>query len=64
MAVRAIVHADQWHRRLGHINARRLEILNITEPQQIGASERDGRTLAGVTRWILKDSGLPILLSR
>lgn len=34
----------------------------VNTPQQIGVSERDGRTLAGITRCLLADSGLPKFL--
>ena len=34
----------------------------VNTPRQIGVSERDGRTLAGITRCLLADSGLPTFL--
>ena len=40
----------------------RLEFAATNTPQQIGANERVGRTLAGMVRCLLADSGLPHFL--
>lgn len=63
LAVRTEAHADQWYCRPGRINSRCLDLLNKTEPQQIGVSEGDRRTPAGITKCQLEDSGLPNFLS-
>lgn len=63
MALHAAVDADQWRRRLGHINASNLGIVNKTEPRQIGMSEGDERTLVGATKCLLEDSRLHVFLS-
>lgn len=39
-----------------------LEFASTNTPQQIGANERAGRTLAGIVRCLLTDSGLPSFL--
>ena len=39
-----------------------LEYASTNTPQQIGMSERVGRTLAAMVRWMLVDSGLPKFL--
>ena len=39
-----------------------LEFASANTPQQIGANERIGRTLSGVVRYLLADSGLPHFL--
>ena len=38
MAVHAEVNADQWRRRMGHINARSLELLNKTDANRVSFS--------------------------
>ena len=38
------------------------ELASTVTPQQVGVSERDGKTLTGVVRCILTDSGLPKFL--
>ncbi|CAB1101301.1 unnamed protein product [Ectocarpus sp. CCAP 1310/34] len=48
------VSADLWHRRLGHINPSAMEILRRNP-----ATERDGQTLAAVTRALLRDGDFP-----
>ena len=40
----------------------KLEFASTDTPQQIGANERAGRTLAVIVRWLLTDSGLPNFL--
>ena len=40
-------------------SAIKLEYAATNTPQQIGVSERDGQTLAGVTRCLLKDGDFP-----
>ena len=40
----------------------KLEFASTNTPQQIGANERLGRTLAGMVRCLLSDSGLPPFL--
>ena len=40
----------------------KLELASTNTPQQIGANERLGRTLVGMVRCLLSDSGLPLFL--
>ena len=40
----------------------KLEFASTNTPQQIGANERLGRTLTGMVRFLLSDSGLPPFL--
>ena len=40
----------------------KLEFASTNTPQQIGANERLGRTLAGMVRCLVSDSGLPLFL--
>ena len=37
----------------------KLELASPNTPQQIGSNERVGRTIAGIVRCLLGDSGLP-----
>ncbi|CAN0395092.1 unnamed protein product, partial [Ectocarpus sp. 13 AM-2016] len=46
-------------RNYGKSSAIKLEYAATNTPQQIGASERDEQTLAGVTRCLLKDGDCP-----
>ena len=49
-------------RKYSHQTAITLHYAAVNTPQQIGVSERDGRTLAGITRCLLADIGLPKFL--
>lgn len=50
LALHAEVHADQWHRRMRHINARNLELLDKTDINVVrfskGVSPCDVGTIA------------------
>ena len=39
-----------------------LEFASLDTPQQIGSNERAGRTIAGIVRCVLVESGLPHFL--